>query len=159
MQPPSGRIEGSRHFYPVRVFFEDTDLSGIAYHANYLKWCERARSDILRLLGIDQREAFATGEGFYAVSEAHIKWRRPAKFEDVLVVETVCTQIRAASAHMHQRILRGSELLAEVEIVAAFLASDGRPKRQPEAWRAAFASFVTPNTTPNITPNTTKDPA
>lgn len=142
LQPPSGRIEGSRHLYPVRVFFEDTDLSGIAYHANYLKWCERARSDILRLLGIDQRRAFAAGEGFYAVSEANIKWRRPAVLDDVLMVETVCPRLRAASALMHQKIIRGGELLAEIEIVAAFLGPDGRPKRQPEAWRAAFATFA-----------------
>ncbi len=143
MQPPSGRIEGSRHRYPVRVFFEDTDLSGIAYHANYLKWCERARSDILRLLGIDQRASHEAGEGYYAVSEAHVKWRRPAKFDDVLVVETTCTQLRAASAHMVQKVMRGPELLAEIEITAAFLGADGRPKRQPEAWRAAFETFVT----------------
>ncbi len=141
-KPPSGKIQGSRHLYPVRVFFEDTDLSGIAYHANYLKWCERARSDILRLLGIDQRAAHEAGEGFYAVSEAQIKWRRPARFEDELVVETTASQIRAASAHMSQKITRGGELLAEVDIVAAFLGPDGRPRRQPEAWRAAFATFA-----------------
>ena len=141
-QPPSGTIEGSRHLYPVRVFFEDTDLSGIAYHSNYLKWCERARSDILRLLGIDQRAAFEAGEGFYAVSEANIKWRRPAKFDDVLVVETTCSQVRAASAHMRQVIRRDGEVLAEVDITAAFLAADGRPKRQPAHWREAFETFV-----------------
>ena len=142
LQPPSGTIEGSRHYYPVRVFFEDTDLSGIAYHANYLKWCERARSDILRLLGIDQRAAFEAGEGVYAVSEAHINWRRPAKFDDELVVETTASQIRAASAHMHQRIFRGEELLAEVQIVAAFVTPEGRPRRQPTEWRAAFEKFA-----------------
>lgn len=142
LQPPSGKIQGSRHLYPVRVFFEDTDLSGIAYHANYLKWCERARSDILRLLGIDQRAAHEAGEGFYAVSEAQIKWLRPARFEDELVVETRTTRIRAASAHMAQRITRRGELLAQVDIVAAFVGPDGRPRRQPDAWRQAFASFA-----------------
>lgn len=142
LKPPSGTIAGSRHYYPVRVFFEDTDLSGIAYHANYLKWCERARSDILRLLGIDQRAAFEAGEGVYAVSEAQIKWRRPAKFDDELVVQTTASQIRAASAHMSQRIFRGEELLAEVEIVAAFVTPEGRPRRQPAEWRAAFERFA-----------------
>ena len=145
IEPPSGKIQGSRHLYPVRVFFEDTDLSGIAYHANYLKWCERARSDILRLLGIDQRAAHAAGEGYYTVSEANIKWRRPALFEDVLRVETTCSQVRAASAHMQQRIYRESELLAEVDIVAAFLSPHGRPKRQPPEWREAFETFVSGN--------------
>ncbi len=143
LQPPSGQIQGSRHLFPVRVFFEDTDLSGIAYHANYLKWCERARSDILRLLGIDQRAANEAGEGFYAVSEAKIKWRRPAKLDDVLTVVTTCDQVRAASCNMVQKVFRGTELLCEIDIVAAFLASDGRPKRQPAAWREAFETFVT----------------
>ena len=143
LQPPTGQIRGSRHLYPVRVFFEDTDLSGIAYHANYLKWCERARSDILRLLGIDQRAANEAGEGFYAVSEANIKWRRPAKLDDVLTVVTTCDKVRAASCNMVQKVFRDTELLCEIDIVAAFLASDGRPKRQPAAWREAFENFVT----------------
>ncbi|VVT10006.1 YbgC/FadM family acyl-CoA thioesterase [Erythrobacter sp. EC-HK427] len=142
LYPPSGFIDGTRHLYAVRVFFEDTDLSGIAYHANYLKWCERARSDLLRVLGIDQRAAMEAGEGYYAVSEANIKWKLPAGLDDVLLVETTCTKLRAASAHMLQRVMRGEELLAEIAITAAFLSSEGRPQRQPAAWRAAFATFV-----------------
>ena len=142
LKPPSGKIDGSRHLYPVRVFFEDTDLSGLAYHANYLKWCERARSDILRLLGIDQRAANEAGEGFYAVSEASIKWRRPAKLDDVLTVETTCSQVRAASCVMRQLVWRGTELLCEIDIVAAFLSSEGRPQRQPPEWRQAFETFL-----------------
>ena len=145
LRPPSGTIQGSRHLYPVRVFFEDTDLSGIAYHANYLKWCERARSDLLRVLGIDQRAAFEAAEGVYTVTEANIKWRRPAKFEDELVIETTTNEIRAASARMMQRIFRGEEVLAEVEIVAAFVTPEGRPRRQPAAWREAFEAFADPN--------------
>lgn len=143
MQPPSGTIEGDRHRYPVRVFFEDTDLSGIAYHANYLKWCERARSDLLRVLGIDQRAAFEAGEGVYAVSEAQIKWRRPAKLDDELVVETRALDLRAASARMLQKVMRGEELLAQVDIVAAFVTPEGRPRRQPDEWRRAFEKFAT----------------
>lgn len=143
LQPPSGKIEGSRHFYPVRVFFEDTDLSGIAYHANYLKWCERARSDLLRVLGIDQRAAFEAGEGVYAVSEAQIKWRRPARLDDELVVQTRALELRAASARMEQRVMRGEELLAQVDIVAAFVTPQGRPRRQPDEWRRSFEEFAT----------------
>tara|TARA_B100001057_G_C22229056_1_gene711288 strand:- start:96 stop:539 length:444 start_codon:yes stop_codon:yes gene_type:complete len=142
LQPPSGKIEGAMHLYPVRVFFEDTDLSGIAYHANYLKWCERARSDLLRVLGIDQRAAFEAGEGVYAVSEAQIKWRRPARLDDALIVQTRALELRAASARMEQRVLRGEELLAQVDIVAAFVTPEGRPRRQPEEWRRAFERFA-----------------
>lgn len=142
LHPPSGHIAGHRHLYPVRVFFEDTDLSGIAYHANYLKWAERARSDLLRVLGINQRATMEAGGGYYAVSEANIKWKRPAGLDDVLTVETTCTQLRAASAHMLQRVMRGTELLAEIEITAAFLSPEGRPQRQPAAWREAFETFI-----------------
>lgn len=142
LHPPTGVIDGARHLYPVRVFFEDTDLSGIAYHANYLKWCERARSDLLRVLGIDQRAAMEAGDGYYAVSEANIKWKRPAGLDDVLRVETTCIQLRAASALMLQKIIRGEELLAEIKVTAAFLSAEGRPQRQPAAWRKAFESFV-----------------
>jgi len=142
LQPPSGKIEGATHYYPVRVFFEDTDLSGIAYHANYLKWCERARSDLLRVLGINQREAFEAGEGVYAVSEAQIKWRRPAKLDDEMVVETRALELRAASARMEQKVMRGEELLAQVDIVAAFVTPEGRPRRQPDEWRRAFEEFA-----------------
>ena len=63
LTPPGGRLDGTAHYFPVRVYYEDTDLSGIVYHANYLKWFERARSDLLRLLGIDQRAAQEAGEG------------------------------------------------------------------------------------------------
>ncbi len=143
MQPPSGQIEGVIHYYPVRVFFEDTDLSGIAYHANYLKWCERARSDLLRVLGINQRAAFEAGEGVYTVSEAQIKWRRPARFDDELVIETRALELRAASARMEQKVMRGEELLAQVDIIAAFVTPAGRPRRQPEEWRRAFEKFAT----------------
>ena len=142
LQPPSGLIDGSRHLFPVRVHFEDTDLSGIAYHANYLKWAERARSDCLRLLGIDQRQVFESGEGVFAVSEAHLKYRSPARFEDVLTVESRPGELRAASARMNQRILRGDELLAEIAVTAAFLSPEGRPRRMPARWREAFARFI-----------------
>ncbi|APE28019.1 4-hydroxybenzoyl-CoA thioesterase family active site [Aurantiacibacter gangjinensis] len=126
----------------MRVFFEDTDLSGIVYHANYLKYCERARSDLLRCLGVDQRAAQEAGEGVYAVSEAQIKWQRPAKLDDVLTVVTRAVELRAASARMEQRVMRGDDLLASIDIVAAFISPEGRPKRQPAAWREAFETFV-----------------
>jgi len=126
----------------VRIFYEDTDLSGIVYHANYLKFCERARSDLLRLLGVDQGAAIAAGEGAYAVAEAQIKWLRPAKLDDALLIETEATQLHAASVRMAQKVWRGEELLAQVALRVGFVGPDGRPKRQPEAWRQAFAIFA-----------------
>ncbi len=144
--PPDGLLDGDCHLYAVRVYYEDTDLSGITYHANYLRWFERARSDLLRRLGIDQRAAIEEGEGAYALSEVNLRYLRPAKLDDDVLIETRCTELRAASCRMHQLAFRLADgvrdLLAEAHLRVGFVSPDGRPKRQPEAWRAAFAQFV-----------------
>lgn len=139
---PDGVLDGDRHFYAVRAYYEDTDLSGIVYHANYLRWFERARSDLLRRLEIDQRAAIESGEGAYALSEVNLKYLRPAKLDDDVLIETRCTELKAASCRMHQKAFRGDELLAEAQLRVGFISLEGRPKRQPEKWRAAFARFV-----------------
>lgn len=140
--PPDGVIDAARHLYAVRVYYEDTDLSGVVYHANYLRWFERARSDLLRRLGIDQRAAIEAGEGAYAVSEFQLRYLRPARLDDDIVIETRCTEMLAASCRMAQRAIRGAETLVEATLRVGFVAPDGRPRRQPAAWRAAFASFM-----------------
>lgn len=144
--PPGGILDGPRHLYAVRVYYEDTDLSGVTYHANYLRWFERARSDLLRMLAIDQRAAIEAGQGAYAVTDIHIRYLRPAKLDDDVVIETRCTDMRAASCRMHQRAWRdfgrGDELLTEASLRVGFVAPDGRPVRQPEAWRAAFQTIL-----------------
>ncbi|UOR16526.1 YbgC/FadM family acyl-CoA thioesterase [Qipengyuania aquimaris] len=140
--PPDGIIDGDRHLYAVRVYYEDTDLSGITYHANYLRWFERARSDLLRRLEIDQRAAIEQGGGAYAVSEINLKYLRPAKLDDDVLIETRCTELKAASCRMHQKAFRGDELLAEAHLRVGFVSPSGRPIRQPEEWRDSFARFV-----------------
>ena len=140
--PPDGVINGDTHLYAVRAYYEDTDLSGIVYHANYLRWFERARSDLLRRLEIDQRAAIEEGGGAYAVSEINLKYLRPAKLDDDIIIHTRCTELKAASCRMHQKAFRGDELLAEAHLRVGFVSPNGRPIRQPEEWRAAFARFV-----------------
>ena len=144
--PPGGILDGARHLYAVRVYYEDTDLSGITYHANYLRWFERARSDLLRLLGIDQRAAIEGGEGAYALSEVNLRYLRPARLDDDVVIETRCTELGAASCRMHQIARRGSEMLCEATLRVGFITLNGRPRRQPAAWRAAFQTFMTEDT-------------
>ena len=139
---PDGVINGDTHLYAVRAYYEDTDLSGIVYHANYLRWFERARSDLLRRLDIDQRAAIEEGGGAYAVSEINLKYLRPAKLDDDIIIHTRCTELKAASCRMHQKAFRGEELLAEAHLRVGFVSPNGRPIRQPEEWRAAFARFV-----------------
>lgn len=129
-------VDGTHHF-ALRVYFEDTDTAGIVYYANYLKYMERARSDMLRQAGIDQRAALEGGEGVYVVAEAHIKYRSSARLDDDLIVLSRVVEVRAASCIIHQRVMRGGELLADATITAAFL-RDGRPVRQPRAWVERF---------------------
>lgn len=140
--PPSGRFDGARHLFTVRAYFEDTDLSGVVYHANYLRWFERARSDMLRLIGIDQRAAQEAGEGAYAVTELAIRYLRPAKLDDAVFIESVTTEIAAASCRIRQRAFRDGVLLAEAMVRAAFVAPSGRPRRQPAAWVEAFRTVL-----------------
>ena len=139
---PGGVFDGPRHLYAVRVYYEDTDLSGITYHANYLRWFERARSDLLRMLDIDQREAIEAGEGAYALSEVNLKYLRPAKLDDDVVIETRCTELGAASCRMHQVARRDDDVLCEASLRVGFITLDGRPRRQPSEWRTAFRNFM-----------------
>lgn len=140
-RPYSGQFDGPRHLFAVRVYFEDTDFSGLVYHARYLHFMERARSDMLACAGIDQRAAFASGEGVYAVADLHIKYRAPARFDDALLLVSTVEEIRGASVVIHQRVMRGPQVLSEAEVTAAFLSPDGRPRRQPKQWIAAFEAI------------------
>lgn len=141
-QPLEGRFDGPEHRFPVRVYFEDTDLTGVVYHANYLRYMERARSDFLRLIGIDHPGAIAAGEGGYAVSVIAIRYLRPAELDDKLLVLSRLTQIRAASGNIHQRVMRGDTILTEADVTVALVGPTGRPRRQPKEWIAAFEAVL-----------------
>jgi len=150
LQPPSGRFDGNHHLFPVRVYFEDTDLSGVVYHANYLRWFERARSDMLRVLGIDQRAAHEAGEGAYAVSTMDLRYLRPAKLDDAVLVRSHVAELSPASCRIVQRAFRGDTLLCEAKVRVAFVAPNGRPRRQPREWIAAFQTIVALSEGPEI---------
>jgi acyl-CoA thioester hydrolase len=136
-RPYRGAFVGGTHRFALRVYFEDTDVAGIVYYANYLKFMERARSDMLRCAGIDQRAALEDGAGVYVVAEARIRYRASARLDDDLIVLSRLKEVRAASCVIHQRVMRGHGMLADATITAAFLRK-GRPTRQPRAWREAF---------------------
>ena len=140
--PATGAFDGNTHRFPVRVYFEDTDLSGVVYHANYLRFMERARSDMLGCVGIDQRAAFDSSEGVYAVANLAIKYRAPARLDDALTVVSHVQAVGAATATIHQAVMRGGELLTEATVTAAFLTREGRPRRQPKPWVEAFARLA-----------------
>ncbi len=141
--PSSGTLQDSVHRFAVRVYFEDTDLSGVVYHANYLRWFERARTEMLRSIGIEMGAVQVAGEGVYAVAEINIRYFAPARLDDAVVIETRAEELRAASCKMHQQVWRGDQMLAEARLRIGFVGPDGRPRRQPEAWRKAFATIAT----------------
>jgi len=140
--PFRGGFVGAEHRFALTVYFEDTDTAGIVYYANYLKFMERARSDMLRAAGIDQRGAIEEGTGVYAVAEANVRYLRPAKLGDDLLVVSRVEKVRAASVLIHQRVTRGAEQLTDARITAAFLTPDGRPTRQPREWVTVFEAIA-----------------
>ncbi|MHA6719218.1 YbgC/FadM family acyl-CoA thioesterase [Sphingomonas sp. RS6] len=141
-QHPAGRFDGREHCFALTVYFEDTDLTGMVYHANYLRFMERARSDMLDCLGIDQRAVFEAGEGAYAVTALDIRYRTPAKLRDRLIVVSRLIQLRAAAVVIQQRVMRGETIVAEAMVTVAFVAPNGRPRRQPVEWSAAFEPLL-----------------
>lgn len=140
--PYRGGFVGADHHFALTVYFEDTDTAGVVYYANYLKFMERARSDMIRAVGIDQRRILEAGEGAYYVAEAAIRYLRPARLGDDLSVISRIEEIRAASVVIQQRVIRGHELLTEARVTAAFLDANGRPKRQPKEWIEKFKEIA-----------------
>jgi acyl-CoA thioester hydrolase len=137
-----GEIRDGRHVMAVRVYYEDTDFSGIVYHANYLRFMERGRTNYLRLLGADQRALFAEAEseapGFaFVVRSMTLDFLKPARMDDVLTVTTVPEQVKGASITLHQQVTRGDELLVEAHVRVAFV-TDGRAQPIPKALRTAM---------------------
>jgi acyl-CoA thioester hydrolase len=133
----TGSITNGIHDLAIRVYYEDTDFSGYVYHANYLKFCERARSDYLRVLGVDQNAMFVEG-GAFVVRRMNCEFLRPAKFDDVLHVETRAGEAKGARFELKQRVLRGEELLFSADVTAVLIDGKGRPKRLTPALLAAF---------------------
>ena len=140
--PYRGGFIGREHHFALTVYFEDTDTAGVVYYANYLKFMERARSDMIRAVGIDQA-AMLQGDGSaYFVIEVDIRYRRPGRLGDDLQVVSTVQQVRASSVDIQQRVMRGPELLTQATVTAAFLDREGRPRRQPREWVELFRQIV-----------------
>jgi acyl-CoA thioester hydrolase len=141
--PYRGGFIGTEHRFALSVYFEDTDAYGIVYYANYLKFMERARSDMIRTVGVDQAAELKRSGSAYAVVEVDIKYRRPARLGDDLQVVSSVQRVRASSVDIQQRVMRGPELLTDAKVTAAFLDGEGRPKRQPKQWVEKFKAITT----------------
>jgi acyl-CoA thioester hydrolase len=137
-----GEIRDGRHTQIVRVYYEDTDFTGIVYHANYLRYMERGRTNYLRLIGADHRALFEAAEkeapGFaFVVRSMRLDFLKPARMDDILEVITQPEEVKGASVALRQRVMRGPDLLLDASVRVAFI-SGGRAKPIPKPLRIAM---------------------
>jgi acyl-CoA thioester hydrolase len=132
------------HSFPLRVYYEDTDAAGMVYHANYLKFAERGRSEMLRSFGFPHRKLGAEDGVGFAVRRCSVDYLAPARLEDALTVDTTLAGIGAATLTVHQQIRRDGQLLVDIDMLVACIGRDGRPRRLPSALRAALAESRAP---------------
>lgn len=142
----AGRIakdeRGTVHRLPVRVYFEDTDAGGVVYHASYVRFCERGRTDFLRLLGVEARQLIS-GEASnepaaFVVRRMSLEFLRPARMDDLLVVETRVKELGGASVTLTQDVIKDGRKVFEAEVVVVLVSVAGKPLRLSEAIRIAF---------------------
>ncbi len=141
--PTAGRFEGREHRLPIRVYYEDTDFTGLVYHANYVRYFERGRSDCLRLMGIGHAELLDGDNPLaFVVSKMGLHFLKPARIDDQLVVRTHYDAVKGPRLLISQAVTRGDDVLcrAEVEVVCIHL--DGRPRRPSKALREKVGPWL-----------------
>jgi acyl-CoA thioester hydrolase len=139
-QPSMGWLEGREHVLPVRIYYEDTDFTGVVYHANYLRYFERGRSDFLRLAGVDHRMLLERPDpAAFAVTKIAVAYKRAARVDDALLVRTTYDAVKGPRLIISQRIFREGDLIATADVEAACIALDGRPRRPPPGLVEALA--------------------
>jgi len=141
----AGRIEGDRHVLPIRVYFEDTDCGVVVYHANFLKFCERGRSDFIRLLGIDAQGLANPEAGepaIFVVRHVEIDYLKPGHMDDVLEIVTTCAEIGSASLKLRQDVMRDGTLIVRAVVTVVLVGRSGKPQRLGALVRNALQRFV-----------------
>ena len=128
--PTAGRFKGRDHLLPVRVYYEDTDFTGLVYHANYVRYFERGRSDFLRTIGIGHAELLEADPPLaFVVAEMRLHFLKPARIDDALVVRTTYDSVKGPRLMIAQSIERDGETLCRAEVTAVCIHLDGRPRR------------------------------
>lgn len=140
--PTSGHLDQGVHVLPLRVYYEDTDAAGIVYYANWLRFLERGRTELLRLLGQEHRALAEERSINWVVRRCAIDYRKPARLDDAIEVTTRCGDLRGASLTMFQQARRGEEILVEAELLVACMSEDGRPVRLPGPVRAVLSELA-----------------
>lgn len=143
MSEGAGRFEGMAHILPIRIYYEDTDLSGVVYHANYLRFMERGRSEFFRSAGVAR---LVMGEGrestAWTLRKASLEYFRPARLDDLIEVHTRATSLTGARMSADQKIYRGTDLLAHGRVEACIITLSGKPRRIPDDVRAKLDPLV-----------------
>lgn len=143
--PQSGWFEGAKHHLPIRIYYQDTDASGIVYHAQYLHFFERARTEFLRCIGISQKTLDRSDPDSYAafaVRDMQLDFLRPAQLDDSLVVKTWLASLKGASCSIEQEIWRDQDTLVTASLRIVFLSVDLKPKRVPEHMQRLFRATL-----------------
>ena len=141
--PNIGYFKGREHYYPIRVFYEDTDFSGVVYYANYLRFLERARSSYFRLAGIGHAELLERDVPLaFVIRKINLDYKRSAKIDDVLSVMTSYDTFKGARLMVTQKIYRGEELILTADSEAACIDLDGRPRRAPKEMMEKLRPFL-----------------
>jgi acyl-CoA thioester hydrolase len=144
--PSAGRFEGRIHHLPVRIYYEDTDFTGLVYHANYLRYFERGRSDCLRLAGIHHSVLLEQAEPLgFAVNRIVLDFIKPARIDDALVVQSAFETFRGPRLFISQRIERGGELLVSAEVQVCCISLTGRPRKPPAVLLERLKPFLEPS--------------
>lgn len=144
-EPTAGVFDGRTHLLPVRVYYEDTDFTGLVYHANYLRYFERGRSDFLRLVSIGHSDLLDQAEPIaFVVTHMDIRFRGAARIDDALVVQTSYEAVKGPRLIIRQALVRGDEILTQAEVEAACIDLKGRPRRPPAQLKTALAPWLLP---------------
>lgn len=144
--PTMGRFDGRRHLLPIRIYYEDTDFTGVVYHANYLRYFERGRSDFLRLAGMDHTALLETEQPTaFSVVRITLNFLKPARVDDALVVETTFDTVKGARLAVTQRLHRGDEVLVTADVEACCINLTGRPKKPPASLVERLKPFLEPS--------------
>ena len=141
MSALSGSIEDGTHVLAIRIYYEDTDAAGIVYYASYLKFAERARTEMLRLAGVKQSEITARHGTAFAVRDCKVEYERPARLDDLIEVRSRLMDLGAATVKAEQVITRDRVPLVRLDVRIACVREDGRPARIPQAVRAALETY------------------
>jgi len=141
----AGRFEGAEHVYPLRVYHEDTDAGGIVYYANYLKFAERARTEMMRGAGISHVTLLAEHDAAFIVRRCTVDYRQPARLDDEIEVRTTIGRVAGAHIDAEHRVVREGALLAAVGLKLGCIGRNGRAVRLPMPLRNALSEFVSVN--------------